>query len=292
MQPIPRKITKTYPQRGPLQQFRLTSATAFHCFRCGSSKKSKLITVYGNDWSKQLCNGCYGRLLSLYEIKTGAGVDDEKAEQLAEQLLSLVSVDNRREAERLLIASETRAKRLSPEALQFLATAEHLAKHLNSEPELEWSPVIVGLCKAVEAEIVNRVIRPLALKTATVDLSDDKMDKDIGRIAAYCADPNRRPPELGSFAHFLATVIHSQRRRDTSELIRAFLALTADWVGSQWLLDPNGLNEALRILTINYRNKAAHIDAMSKADYQRCREIVTGSDGVLWKLDVSLARHR
>ena len=30
---------------------------------------SKLITVYRGDWSKRLCNGCYGRLLSIYEIK-------------------------------------------------------------------------------------------------------------------------------------------------------------------------------------------------------------------------------
>jgi len=30
---------------------------------------SKLITVYRGDWSKRLCNSCYGRLLSIYEIK-------------------------------------------------------------------------------------------------------------------------------------------------------------------------------------------------------------------------------
>ena len=75
MQPVPSTLTKTYPKRGPLQQFRFAEGTAFKCFRCGDTKKSKLITVYSGDWSRKLCNGCYGRLLSLYEIKAGTGTD-------------------------------------------------------------------------------------------------------------------------------------------------------------------------------------------------------------------------
>ena len=292
MEPVPSTVTKTYPQRGSLQQFRFAAATAFRCFRCGASKKSKLITVYGDDWSRRLCNGCYGRLLSLYEIKAGAAADDKRAEQLAALLLSLVSVDDQRHAERLLLASETRAKRLSSETLRFLATAEHLAAQLRSEPELEWSPVIIGLCKAVEVEVVNRLIRPLAQRAAAEDLADDKKDKDIGQVAAFCADPNRKPPELGAFAHFLQTVIHSRRRRDTSMLIGAFLKLTADWTGSQWLLDPHGLYQALTTLTTEFRNKAAHIDELGEVDYRQCRELVMGSDGALWRLDLSVERHR
>ena len=45
MEPVPSTVTKTYPKRGPLQQFRFIEATAFRCFRCSSAKKSKLITV-------------------------------------------------------------------------------------------------------------------------------------------------------------------------------------------------------------------------------------------------------
>jgi hypothetical protein len=103
MEPVPSTVTKTYPPRGPLQQFRFAGATAFRCFRCGVSKKSKLITVYRGDWSRRLCNGCYGRLLSLYEIKAGTAADDERAEQIAVVLFSLVAVDDQRHAERLLL---------------------------------------------------------------------------------------------------------------------------------------------------------------------------------------------
>lgn len=97
MEPVPSNVTKTYPRRGSLQQFRFAEGTAFRCFRCGGTKKSKLITVYSGDWSRKLCNGCYSRLLSLYEIKAGTAADDQRAEQLANALLSLVTLDQQRQ---------------------------------------------------------------------------------------------------------------------------------------------------------------------------------------------------
>src|SRR5215470_15998674 len=118
-------------------------STAFSCFQCGNTKKSKLITVYNGNWSKRLCNGCYGRLLSLYEIKAGTAADDERAEELAAALLAVVSVDDERQSERFFRASEERAQRLSPEAVRFIATAEHVAGQLEEEPQLEWSPAVI-----------------------------------------------------------------------------------------------------------------------------------------------------
>ncbi|HCC56909.1 MAG TPA: hypothetical protein DEQ47_06525 [Solibacterales bacterium] len=251
-----------------------------------------MITVYGGDWSKRLCNGCYGRLLSLYEIKAGTAADDQRAEDLASALLSAVARDDQRQAERLFRASEKRAEFLSEEALRFIATAEHVAGQLEAYPQLEWSPAVIGLCKAVEAEVVGRILRPLSVRASREDLSGDKNDKDLGRVAAFCADPGRKPPELGTFAHFLQTVIHSQQRRETSVLIGVFLKLTAEWTASHWLLDPNGLHHMLGVLTNSFRNRAAHIDELGKEDYLNCRELVIGSQGALWRLVVSTERHR
>ena len=289
--PVPSTITKTYPQRGPLQQFRFATATAFRCFRCGATKKSKLITIYHSDWTRQLCNGCYGRLLSLYEIKAGTDSNDERAEQMALLLISLARVNDRRNTEHRLLASETRAKYLCPESLKFLAIAEFVASQLGSKPELEWSPAIVGLCKAVEVEVINRLILPLAQRVASKDISNDERDEDIGRVAAFCANPKRNPPELGGISHFLQTTIHSQRRRESSVLMGAFLQLASDWAGSQWILDPNGICNSLSKLRTDFRNKSAHIDAMSEMHYRQCRKLVMGTDGVLWKLTLSVAKH-
>jgi hypothetical protein len=103
----------------------------------------------------------------------------------------------------------------------------------------------------------------------------------------FCADPKRKPPELGSFAHFLRIVIHDEERRATSPLIAAFLKLVSIWPGSQWLLQPAGLHAALRALTAKYRNPAAHTDELGKTDYAACRNHVIGPDGALWKLVVA-----
>ena len=132
MKPVPSTVTKTYPQRGPLQQFRFAEATAFRCFMCADTKKSKLIAVYADDWSRRLCNGCYGYLLSLYEIMAGTKSNDERAEELVAALFTTITLDDQREAERVYQAVEKRAERLSPETVRFIATAEYVAGHLQS----------------------------------------------------------------------------------------------------------------------------------------------------------------
>ena len=244
------------------------------------------------DWSRKLCNGCYGRLLSLYEIKAGTAADDLRAEQLADALLSIVTVDQQRQAELLFRASDNRAEGLSPESLRFIATAEHVAAQLELNAHLEWSPAVIGLCKAVETEIVNRILRPLATLADAEDLTDDKSDKDFGRVAEFCADPGRKPPELGSFAHFLKTIVHSRQRRQTSKLINCFSRLSAAWTGSTWLLLPDGLHAALKHLTETYRNRAAHIDELARSDYVGCWKITIESSGVVWKLITSTEPHK
>ncbi|SNX73071.1 hypothetical protein SAMN05878503_11418 [Cereibacter ovatus] len=284
MQPVPSSIIKTYEARGPLQQFRFQEATAFDCFRCSSSKKSKLITIYLGDWDKRLCNGCYGRLLSIYDIKSGTGADEDRIDQLAETLRALVDESAIKRQEELLLAKDTRLAKLTPEAIRFLATSEKLSERLGDDPDLEWSPAVIGLCKAVEVEIVRRIIIPLAKQAAGASLGEDVNDKDIGRVAKFCSRPDGKPPEIGVFSHFLQTTIHSQSRRENSPLIRAFLSLLADWPGSNWLLEPSGLHKSLVTLTSKFRNRAAHIDELDKSDYEACRDLVAGENGMVWRL--------
>ncbi len=292
MKPIPSTLMKTYQSRGPLQQFRFTESVAFRCFRCGNTKKSKLITVYNGDWSRKLCNGCYGLLLSIYKIKAGTVADDERAEQLAEALFVLTTTAQQREAERAFRVSHNRGGVLSSKTRQFIATAEYVAAQLKSTTHLEWSPAVLGLCKAVELEILNRVVIPLAALTADEDLEEDERDKDIGGVAAFCSAPHRKPPELGKIEHFLQTVIHSRRRRQTSTLIGCFLRLAAEWAGSSWFLAPDGLYRSLTSLRVNFRNRAAHIDELTKDHYIECRELVVGTHGIIWNLVTSTERQK
>lgn len=292
MKPIPSELEKEYPSRGPLHQFRFKTATAFHCFRCGVTKKSKLITIYGNDWTKHLCNGCYGRLLSIFTIKAREQNDDEKSQALADVLLTLLNQEQRRQAERLFHLAEHRAGYLLPKSVTFIATSEQVSKTLESVPDLEWSPAISGLCKAFEAELIERIIIPLRHATYGLDLRDDLKDKDIGRVAKFCHDPSIHHPELGSVNHFLQTVINSERRRTSSILMQAFIDIARSWSRSHWILDLTGLHTSLTRLSQEYRNKAAHIDELSQLDYRACREFVIGDNGILWQLVDATEQHK
>ena len=291
--PLPTEIVKTYPQRGPMQQFRITELTAFHCFRCGQSKKSKLVVVYENDWNRLLCNGCYGRLLSIYEIKAGTKSDDEKATELAEVLLSLLNKDQAREAERLYQLSEKRAVLLSQAALKFVSTSEHLSRVLENVPDLDWSSTTIGLCKAVEIELIERIVKPLLTQTKGLNIEADVKDKDLGRVAKFLAEPNdNKPPEMGTFAHFLQTSINSQTRRTASPIVGCLYKLFHSWPNSDWISNTDGLYKSIVRLTQDFRNPAAHINILTKQDYENCREFVIGANGILWKLISATQPHK
>ena len=72
------KIIKTYPQKGPLSQYRFEKSVPFNCFRCKTLKTSKLISIFSDDWEIKLCNGCYGLLLSLYENYQDIILEEDK----------------------------------------------------------------------------------------------------------------------------------------------------------------------------------------------------------------------
>ncbi len=281
--PLP-KVLKEYAARGPMQQFRLEAAAAFHCFRCGADKVSKLVTVYGSDWKQLLCNGCYGRLLSIFTIKKGTEADDVKAEALSRALLELVTNDEKQQMAQRMLLSENRATYLSETALRFLATSECVSQTLGSREGLDWSAAVIGLCKAVELEFVKRVIEPLKKNIVGGDFSEDLRDKDLSRIAKYCAEPGIAPPELGSIRHFLQTAANSKRRVDTSILLRALSTLVSRWPKSSWLFSQDGALTALETLTTKFRNRAAHTDELNKSDYDECRNHVLGEKGTLWML--------
>lgn len=276
------EVTKTYLQRGPLQQYRVAASTSFRCFRCGQAKTSKLVTVFRDDWGRLLCNGCYGRLLSLHDVRVGATDTATIAEGLAEELLRLLSKDEARRAEELLLVREGRTQLLAPKALRLLATAEYVASQLKHATGLDWSAAIIGVCKAVEIECIRRIVDPLAKAVAEYDIGMDMADKDIGRVAKYCAGREAKPPELGSIRHFLQTAAHSQDRQASSPLLRAFRDVARRWPQGDWLLD--GAPVALDIVTTRYRNPAAHTEELGEEDYRACVDDILGATGILWSL--------
>ena len=278
------EVTKTYAERGPMQQYRLAASTSFNCFRCGLAKTSKLLTVFRHDWNHLLCNGCYGRLISLHDIRAGSADDSDRADALAEQLLALISVDEQRNALALLRIRADGINELTERSLRLLATADFVASHLANATDLDWSAAVVGICKAVEVELVERLIEPLALECRATDLDADVQDDDLGRVARYCAGRTDKPPELGVIRHFLRTARHSRSRQGTSALMHALRRTVRRWPDSAWLFEPEGALVVLGQLTAQYRNRAVHTDELQRSDFDACHDLVLGEQGMLWAL--------
>jgi hypothetical protein len=284
------KITKEYPKRGPLSQYRFEKSVSFKCFRCGEAKTSKLITTYGNDWDKRLCNGCYGLLLSIYDVKAGQIDINEKVEQLLLVLTKLVDENKLKEQSHRLHIQLNRTKFLSPKSLRFFATSECVAQTLTQEPNLDWSPAIIGLCKAFELEIIERFINPLKVFCTTISFSEqDLKDKDYGKIASYCSGKLMSPPELGVISHFVSTAVNSKNRLENSDFLKlGFKGFINKLPNQNWIIDKYGLGNAIETLTKNFRNKAAHIDELGQQDYQNCKDLVFGDSGIMWELILSM----
>jgi hypothetical protein len=282
-------IIKTYPARGLLQQYRVDATTAFTCFRCGQAKKSKLITTTGGTWDRLLCNGCYGRVLSIWEIKSGSLDDVERYDELHRVLSGLVAEAEIARAGSLIRARDQRSEQLSPGAMIVLSTAEAVASSLAAAAtELDWSAAIIGLCKAVEIEAVRLLVVPLKASVAQLDLSGDLSDRDMQRVARYCAGRGA-PPELGTLAHFITAAGDPRRHRVSSTLVASLRLLVRAWPTSDWLVAPDGFPTSVANLTRTFRNPAAHTELLDETAYQACSNLVQGEDGILWRLLVAVA---
>jgi len=278
----PAEITKTYPTRGPLQQFRLAQAMPFACFRCGQERKSKLHTIYEGDWSRRLCNGCYGRLLSIYEVVAGTPSDAEAAAALTAILPNLVSQGEARSALRRREYAMAPEEHLGAPALQFLATGEFIAQQLVGARSFEWSPAVISLCKALEAEVVERLLVPLRNRRSEIDFTEDVDDKDFGRVARWCVGRTDTAPELGAISHLLQTAANSRRRAATSPLLLALSARIAGRPRAGWITDE--LSVELRDITSRFRNPAAHLEVLDEGHYRACHDRIASRRGVLWRL--------
>lgn len=286
------KITKQYPKRGPLTQFRFDKSISFHCFRCGQTKTAKLITIYNSDWKKRICNGCYGRLLSIYDIKAGQLEIDDKIEKLLEVLIKLVDENQIKEQLARIKLKSNKVNFLTSTTIKFFATSEYVAQNLTKETNLDWSPAIIGLCKAFELELIERFINPLKEFCKDLDFQDDDVkDKDFGKIASYCSGKTIKSPELGVVSHFLTTAINSKDRFSKSPFLNVGLkGFLNKLPNHNWIIDKDGLSDGIVKLTSNYRNKAAHTDELNENDYLECKNLVFGEKGIIWELIMSSER--
>lgn len=90
--PPPRnKITKKFPAYGALRLYRLADPVDFHCHRCRTAKTSKNLATSDGDWSKPVCNACYGR--ERAEVRQAPTAGNPPAPATAAQLAAALGQD-------------------------------------------------------------------------------------------------------------------------------------------------------------------------------------------------------
>jgi hypothetical protein len=204
-------------------------------------------------------------------------------------LVSAAPAEEVSRAQSRLLASGPRYTELSEDAQRMVATAHAVTTALRGATGLDWSVAIIGLCKAVEIEVVQRIAEPLRLAASGQDMSVDAKDHEFARVVRYCQG-TASAPELGSLARFLRTAANSKTRAETSALVAALRVVTKAWPSADWLFTKGGFTDAMDHLTREYRNPAAHTALLSEEDFTHCASIVHGEDGLLWRLIVATSR--
>ena len=145
-----------------------------------------------------MCNGCYGYLLSVWNIRAGQHADAEREAALLHLLASAVTAAEVERGRTLLLARRTLAASLSPATLTLLSTAEAVGAGLVSwhATDLDWSVATLPLCKAVQIEVVRLVAEPLKQATQGVDFSADATDR-LKAMVNYCRGRPGPPLMLG-----------------------------------------------------------------------------------------------
>lgn len=277
------EVTKTYPKKGPLSQYRFESASAFNCFRCGETKTSKLISIYRDDWSLKLCNGCYGRLISLYEIQNSSDPNEKKFLELDQIIKNIWSQFNQKISEIEFLISKSNPK-FEKSTIKFLATAEFLEKNMPEGEYLEWSPAIICLCKAVESELIHKFINPMRELGSKEKINADELDKRTQKFEKYIFALNDTPPEIGSIAFFTKLISSSESYKKQSKALKIFKVYCQMRPFSDWLYSTDGAPIELNKLVEDFRNKAAHLSNFNKKDYEICLNLTNSQNGVLHKI--------
>lgn len=275
-------IIKTYPKRGPLSQFRFEKIVSYICFRCRSAKTSKLISIYREDWDLKLCNGCYGRLISLYEIRSNSNPEEKKFSALDQTIRQIWSRYNSELSEIELDIGENSSYEST--TVKFLATAEYLKRTLPKGEFLEWSPAIICLCKAVENELIHKFIVPLKHIADKEKVASPNFDKRTQGLEKYLFGINDTPPEIGRVAFFLQLLAKSRGFRENSTTLELLKIFSEKRPLSSWFYAEDGISDSLTELVEKFRNNAAHISELTKEDYVECEKLTLMENGILEKI--------
>jgi hypothetical protein len=205
---------------------------------------------------------------------------DQTYQQIYEDLhqlvvKSLAQIQDRiRESERGLIdrlGKDTWAQ-LVPESQHFLSSAEYLYGEHRGARILDFAPAAVEYCKVVETELNERLSRPLF--KFLHDQVGPKVELQFGgRIGRQRTDPKAKLPSLGQMAYLLkASRKPAEQNQVVSDFLESFYAAEIQ----EFIL--RDLPDKLLTITAEFRNGAAHAEALSQEKLEEFRTILFGRE--------------
>jgi hypothetical protein len=226
----------------------------------------------------------FGEIHRSFEQKLSkiedATLRDQAYQQVYEDLHQLVVKslaqihDRIREYERGLIeqVGEDTWAQLAPNSRHFLSSAEYLYGEHRGARILDFAPAAVEYCKVVETELNDRLSCPL-LKFLHDHVGPVVELQFGGEAHEQRTDPKARPPSLGQVAHLLKA---SRKPAEKNQVVRDFLERSYASEIQEFIL--RDLPGKLLTITKEFRNGAAHAEALSQEKVEDFREILIGSE--------------
>lgn len=163
---------------------------------------------------------------------------------------------------------------LHKDSIESLRTAEFLYSVRSHIPDCSLG--MLGYCKSVEIELRNKLFIPLRKYWANTNRPQVNTSINLEKLYEYIFNSEKASLELGTMTHIINYSLKSEN--DNDDVAISLRKQIEYFPNAIWM--ETSLVNALFKLKNYYRNPSVHEKIFSKSEFERCRQIVIGSDSV------------
>lgn len=171
--------------------------------------------------------------------------------------------------------------KLENESLCAIATGDFLMQSYKYNPNLDFSPVVIEYCKALECELYTKLFKKIRIHLRLYShksLEDILKEENIlKKLKTLCSFFNGdKELTLGEIT-FILTLVNSKSERSKSILLRLIKEfIETKTQNPNLFLSKDGFIPRIKEIVDYYRNPAAHVKILNFDDAHLCREKVLG----------------
>jgi hypothetical protein len=163
---------------------------------------------------------------------------------------------------------------LHKDSIESLRTAEYLYSVRSYIPDC--SVGMLGYCKSVEIELRNKLFVPLRKYWASMSRPQMNASASLERLYEYIFNSGNVHLELGTMTYIIN---HSLKSENNNDDVAISLRKQMEYFPNAIWMRTSLVNDLFKLKKY-YRNPAVHEKIFSSSEFERCREIVIGSDSV------------